>query len=1184
MSTLWRRIKSPLAILSVFLLLLLAILCFLLFTQAGSTVLIHTITDVASKQVAGLSVEAGATRPLATGLHLDRVRWSSDTIDVAVDDLDIVLSRRCQRPVLLCIKLVNVAKLSLEPKAGVPQNQPDSTIELPSIRAPLPLAIEKLAIHAINYNSFSSSGLLHNLRWQAEDVYWLRHTVNIGKSLIRNAHIEYRLAGKIKLHADYGLTFNNRLALHMEAFSSPITLDAELSNNVRNLRFDLNLTQPSVVHVSGQLQPLANELPFSAQLQAESINAQQWLNAEIDVGLHELDVKVAGSLQAYRIAGKASITGPQAYREQLQVNAKGTSTVLRVDDVRLGNDKAGLALQGEIKWQDQLKGNFSLNASNFSTQSLLDYPVDNFNGNATANFNIDSNNSSAHYTLNIPRLQATLREQAYTLSADISAQWPQSIDFKTLKLNSKDNRLQASAHLPAALLLAANNSDKFYQALRASRINSKFEINDFSVIDKNMQGQLAGTIRSRIENGRTKSFDADIRANEVQMQSLRLSAANANVSVATAANAPSIFTALMQNLDYNGEQVTQASVDLTGTLQQHSLQLAANLEKLALQASAGGGVFEQDNKLLGWRGAVQSFTAQHKKISQLALQNPTTVEWLGKPAKVALAPFCILADAAKLCSSAIDYRRENLDASLTLTNFNVQQLQGLLPEDISWSGMLEGEAALTIRPSQPLNINARFSGSSGRIKTWNDEQMLELPYEKLALTSLLQDEHLNVDFLLDAGSAGKAEVNMQLNGTDFKRLDANAKISKFPLGLFQPFVPAAEQFEAQLNADLSAGGTLMQPELSGVVSLQDGLIRLRSSRFEISDIAIEGNFERNKLLVEGQLNVGDNPAKIDGTLTYDEELMGQLSLKGNALHIKNVPVIDIYTDLDLQANIEKNLLMLSGSIHVPKGKITLREVPTSAVVLSPDVVFVDQAAAAKNASVWDVNTKLDVSIGENFKFSGFGATTNLAGQLAIEQKNQNPATASGSIDVIDGRYRKFGQKLDVRRGQLLFAGPLSQPDINLEAIRTVDDTIVGLKVTGDANAPQITPFSEPAMDDNTILYMLVSGKKPGAAAEEVDTSTLVAQALLSSSIRGSSNTVTSTAEQLGITDFSIGTGDDTDLQVSGYLHPNIYVEYGVGLLEEGNAFKMRWDFAKRLALVFASGLQSSVDLIYSIKF
>ncbi|NND38144.1 MAG: hypothetical protein HKO06_00960, partial [Pseudomonadales bacterium] len=76
----------------------------------------------------------------------------------------------------------------------------------------------------------------------------------------------------------------------------------------------------------------------------------------------------------------------------------------------------------------------------------------------------------------------------------------------------------------------------------------------------------------------------------------------------------------------------------------------------------------------------------------------------------------------------------------------------------------------------------------------------------------------------------------------------------------------------------------------------------------------------------------------------------------------------------------------------------------------------------------------------------------------------------------------------------------------------------------------------------------------------------------------------STAEKLGIENFNIGTGDGSDFQVSGYLDPTLYLEYGVNALGDGSTFKLRWDFARRLSLEFIGGLANSLDLFYSREF
>ena len=257
------------------------------------------------------------------------------------------------------------------------------------------------------------------------------------------------------------------------------------------------------------------------------------------------------------------------------------------------------------------------------------------------------------------------------------------------------------------------------------------------------------------------------------------------------------------------------------------------------------------------------------------------------------------------------------------------------------------------------------------------------------------------------------------------------------------------------------------------------------------------------------------------------------------------------------------------------------KLPVNAITLSKDVKFVQEERL--QAQAFQLKTDLNVSIGPNLSFSGFEASGQLKGSLQIKNDVDKPFFANGEIDFTNSKYRGYGQRLDVRRGRLLFLGPLDMPKIDLEAVRQVADTTVGLKAYGNAKNPQITPFSEPSLPDNDIIYMLVTGSKIGQNTTRSQDQ-MVAYALLASSVKVGEKSISETAEKIGVSDFNIGSSDNSDLLLSGYLNPALYLEYGVNVLGDANAFKLRWDFTKQFSLEFISGIQSSMDIIYAREF
>lgn len=165
-------------------------------------------------------------------------------------------------------------------------------------------------------------------------------------------------------------------------------------------------------------------------------------------------------------------------------------------------------------------------------------------------------------------------------------------------------------------------------------------------------------------------------------------------------------------------------------------------------------------------------------------------------------------------------------------------------------------------------------------------------------------------------------------------------------------------------------------------------------------------------------------------------------------------------------------MLIAGRVNVPKGEIVVRELPPSTVKVSDDTVIVGQQTADE-ASPMQVDMDITVVVGQELlTFSGFGLSADLAGQVHIG----NNLDTRGELRLNNGRYRAYGQKLTIRRARLLFAGPIDQPYLDIEAIRQTDDVIAGIRLTGSAEQPTTQIFSEPAMSQEQALSYLILGR------------------------------------------------------------------------------------------------------------
>ena len=165
----------------------------------------------------------------------------------------------------------------------------------------------------------------------------------------------------------------------------------------------------------------------------------------------------------------------------------------------------------------------------------------------------------------------------------------------------------------------------------------------------------------------------------------------------------------------------------------------------------------------------------------------------------------------------------------------------------------------------------------------------------------------------------------------------------------------------------------------------------------------------------------------------------------------------------------------------------------------------------------------------------------------------------------------------------MFAGPLSYPFLDIEAVRVTGDVTAGLRLSGPAMQPSSEIFSNPAMSQEQALSWLLLGR-PLHGGEDGN---VMAQAALALGLMGTAPIANKLAESFGVKDFTLdseGSGVTSSVVATGRISERISLRYGVGVFEPANTLALRYELSKRLYLEAASGLANSLDLFYKRDF
>jgi len=337
---------------------------------------------------------------------------------------------------------------------------------------------------------------------------------------------------------------------------------------------------------------------------------------------------------------------------------------------------------------------------------------------------------------------------------------------------------------------------------------------------------------------------------------------------------------------------------------------------------------------------------------------------------------------------------------------------------------------------------------------------------------------------------------------------------------------------------------------------------------------------------DSQFTLGQGTGYFNGEVDWQDRLIANLKLKGSGLKLAQKK--DLYAILspDLTVTIAPELIAVHGDLHIDEGLIKIEQLPASAVGLSDDV----KIQKKQTTQVVPFEMNVWVSIDEHLAIDAFGLDSGLTGRLNLIKQPQQPLSAFGDLALVDATYRAMGQNLQIKKGQLLFTSVLNNPMLNIEAIRdssdTEDSVIAGLYVNGSVKVPALTIFSTPAMSQQQALSYLLRGKGLDSQSDG-DSNNLALSMLLSSGIGQSSEFVGNIGDSLGIDQLSLsttGSGDDTKLQVSGYIAPKLQLRYGVGLLDGSPEVGLRYQLSSKFFVEFVNNTGQALDLLYKFSF
>jgi len=210
-------------------------------------------------------------------------------------------------------------------------------------------------------------------------------------------------------------------------------------------------------------------------------------------------------------------------------------------------------------------------------------------------------------------------------------------------------------------------------------------------------------------------------------------------------------------------------------------------------------------------------------------------------------------------------------------------------------------------------------------------------------------------------------------------------------------------------------------------------------------------------------------------------------------------------------------------------------------------------------------------------------TAGVEGSVRIRGGNQEPYVGSGRLDLREGRYKAYGQELEIEQGELLFNGPLTNPEINVRAIRKAGDVTAGIRLAGTPDNLRSDVFSEPPLSDADTLSYLLTGR-PLASASTAGEGDTLSNAAFALGMSGAGTVASQVRSSLGLETLSVEGGSEDGRIIAGKrFGDRLLVEYGYGLIDKLGTLLLRYKLSERLTLESRTGTVGNLDIVYSVK-
>ena len=320
----------------------------------------------------------------------------------------------------------------------------------------------------------------------------------------------------------------------------------------------------------------------------------------------------------------------------------------------------------------------------------------------------------------------------------------------------------------------------------------------------------------------------------------------------------------------------------------------------------------------------------------------------------------------------------------------------------------------------------------------------------------------------------KAELRGELAG------DAILKLKD--LNFLRLWLPWLRRLEGDMQGELRVSGSVTDPAITGSFSFRDGELSHSFNFPALSAVNLLGDFDEHSITIKKmQAEVGGSPVNLSGNINKEGETV-EVNLHADGKNLLLFRNNDMRMRGDVQLDVSGPLqhLSIKGSTGLTGGYYTknfdfLSMIGTSSAPVSEGVSFL---FSFPDPPLRDAALDIKITTIEPFRIRNNLIRGVLRPELSLKGTGELPFL-TGTVYIDPSRILLPSGRLQVESGLLRFLEEEpDRPQLDLLAQSKILGYDINVVTRGPLDDPEITLSSSPALPNDDLLLLLLTGQPP----------------------------------------------------------------------------------------------------------